>query len=248
MKKIPVFIGLLCAVLGVLSAQNFIPAQYEEISLSAFRDWRMANSGEEKKFKIPALFNSTDGTMFRFTGSGQEDRLEFETEFPWPRMQSGQAVTLYVTAAGPWVWDRQLDAVDYGNNRLVQADGSSTGTPAASPLPAVSSGETAPVPAEGGFDYGQAPRIEPRQVVVQVLGNPPREDRYYRLQVGSFVVRGNATRAANSLKEAGLDPAFEQYRDNVRVVVSRIAGKDVIETARKIGGAGFTKIWCREEP
>jgi hypothetical protein len=142
-----------------------------------------------------------------------------------------------------------LDAVDYGNNRLVQADGSA-GIPVTSPAPAgiASSRETAPDPADGGFDYGRAPRVGPRQVMVQISGNPPLEGRYYRLQVGSFSVRGNATRAANSLREAGLTPAFEEYRNNVRVVLSRIAGKDVVETARKIGSAGFTEVWCREEP
>jgi hypothetical protein len=169
-------------------------------------------------------------------------------------MTSGQKVTVYFSAQGPWVWDRQLDAVDYGNNRLVQADGSAAGDsdpagiPVTSPTPAeiASSRETAPDSA--GFDYGRAPQVGPRQVMVQISGNPPLEGRYYRLQVGSFSVRGNATRAANSLREAGLTPAFEEYRNNVRVVLSRIPGEDVVETARKIGSAGFTEIWCREEP
>jgi hypothetical protein len=66
--------------------------------------------------------------------------------------------------------------------------------------------------------------------------------------VGSYSVRGNATRAAGSLQKAGLNPAFEEYHSNVRVVLSRVPGEDVVETARKIGGAGFSEVWCREEP
>ena len=111
-------------------------------------------------------------------------------------MQSGQPVTIYVSAWGLWVWDRRLDAIDYGKQPTA----------------------------------------------------PPRQGRYYRLQVGSFSVPGNATRAANSLRELGLNPAFEEFRDNIRVVLSRIPGEDVVETARKAGSAGFSEIWCREEP
>ena len=81
---------------------------------------------------------------------------------------------------------------------------------------------------------------------MQISGTPPRQGRYYRLQVGSFAVPGNATRAANSLRELGLNPAFEEFKTNIRVVLPRIPGEDVVETARKAGGAGFSEIWCRE--
>jgi hypothetical protein len=294
-KKVVICTGLLYAGLGLLSAQGFIPTLYQEYSLSSFNEWRrLTPGGEEKKFKIPALFNSAEDTSFQFIDAGLEDRLELETEFPWPQMQSGQPVTLYVTAWGPWVWDRQLDAIDYGSNRLVRAEtgekadeaapgGDSPAavladtpaqSPAGAPVPAPSRAPASgpmdkdvPVtnptvseiassrekPAEEGgasanFDYGRAPRTVPRQVVVQISGNPPQKGRYYRLQVGSFSVPGNATKAADNLKKAGLTPAFEEYQNNVRVVLSRIPGEDVVETARKIGGAGFSEVWCREEP
>jgi hypothetical protein len=299
-KKMVIFAGLLYVSLGMLSAQGFIHTLYQEYSLSDFNEWRRTTpGGEEKKFKISALFNSAEDTSFRFIDSDLEDRLELETEFSWPQMQSGQPVTLYVTARGPWVWDRQLDAIDYGNNRLVQVEtgkkaaGENPGGdspaaafaenrppargPASVPAPSdpapsraarpASGGRDVPVtnptvseiassrekPAEGSaasadFDYGRAPRTVPRQVVVQISGQPPRKGRYYRLQVGSFSVPGNATKAADNLKKAGLNPAFEEYQSNVRVVLSRVPGEEVVETARKIGGAGFSEVWCREEP
>jgi hypothetical protein len=282
MKKLPVFAGLMCAALGFLSAQGFTPAQYEETSLAAFREWRFNHSGEEKSFKIPVLFNSAGEIALVFIDSTLEEQIEFESDLPWPPMQSGQGVTIYLSAWGPWVWDRHLDAIDYGGGRLVQA-GSLEG-PAAPPLPAqggaladgalaggASTGGsqtaqtggsgvpvTNPTPAEinssredpapSGFDYGKQPTITPRQVIVQISGNPPQRGRYYRLQVGSFAVPGNAAKAANSLKEAGLNPAFEEFRSNVRVVLSHVPGEDVEETARKIGRAGFSEVWCREEP
>ncbi|MDR2136363.1 MAG: SPOR domain-containing protein [Treponema sp.] len=261
MKKMLMFAGLACAALSLLPAQNSGPPLYEADTLAGFREWQYNNSGEEKNFKIPVLFNSAGDIVLTFIDAALEEQLEFETEFPWPPMQSGQRVTIYFSARGPWVWDRELDAIDYGDGRLVQAQAgappiaaapaeSRTNVPVTNPSPAeiASSRED---PADSGFDYGKQPVVTPpppRQVIVQISGNPPQRGRYYRLQVGSFSVAGNAARAADSLREAGLSPAFEEFRDKVRVVLSHIPGENVVETARKIGSAGFSQVWCREEP
>jgi rare lipoprotein A len=66
--------------------------------------------------------------------------------------------------------------------------------------------------------------------------------------VGSYSIPGNAARAADRLKKSGLSPAFERYQNNVRVVLPGVPGEEVVETARKIGVAGFFEVWCREEP
>jgi hypothetical protein len=309
MKKLLITMTLLCAAVGLLVAQTTTPPPYAEDTLAGFREWRFNNSGEERNFKIPVLFNSAEDIAFTFVDSTLEEQLEFESEFPWPPMQSGQRVTIYVSAWGPWVWDRRLDAIDYGNGRLVQAQAGEpviAGSPTAADSPAVaetpaaadspapnptesrtatiaqnsgsrtgvpqnsgsrtgspqSPGAGVPVinpssaeidssneaPADTGFDYGKQPTAPPRQVIVQISGSPPRQGRYYRLQIGSFSVPGNAARAANSLRELGLDPAFEEFGNNIRVVLSRVPGEDVVETARKAGSAGFSEIWCREEP
>jgi hypothetical protein len=277
MKKLLLLCGLLSAVLA--AAQAFDPAVYEEISLSGFIRWKDGYSGEEeRKFKIPVLYSSAADLKMVFTDSGLEEELAFESENSWPAMTSGQKITIYFTARGPWVWDRHLEALDYGGGRLARADGTETlvqaeggqakpgdvpaspvrasgqsRVPAANPTPdeIASSRESPPeraAPEPADFDYGRAPRISPRRIVVHISGQTPRQGRYYRLQVGSYSVRGNATRVANSLKNAGLNPAFEEYQNNVRVVLPQIPGEEVVETARKIGGAGFSDVWCREEP
>jgi hypothetical protein len=272
MKKLVMFIGLACIAVGLLFAQAFNPVQYEEITLSAFNRWQNENTGGDvRKFKISLLYNSKEDITLRFIGSSLEGNLNFETESLWPAMQSGQKTTVYFTAQGPWVWDRQLDAIDYGNNRLVQADsigslaqgtvppvggGSSTGssrTPATNPTveEIASSQEKPAVESSGGaYNYGYAPTttVQPERVIVQISGKAPQRGRYYRLQIGSFSVRGNATRASNKLRELGLSPAFEEYQNKVRVVLARIPGEDVVAVAQKIGSAGFSEIWCREEP
>jgi hypothetical protein len=269
MKKLLMVISLVCAALSFLAAQSFSPSLYEADTLAGFRDWRFNSSGEEKNFSIPVLFNTAEDIMFTFIDAALEEQIDFETEFPWPPMQSGQGVTIYFSAWGPWIWDRRLDAIDYGNGRLVQAQAErpsiAAGSPAESPTSSATverTGDDAgvpvtnPTPAEidssredpADFDYGKQPSVIPRQVVVQISGNPPQRGRYYRLQVGSFSVPGNAARAANSLREIGLNPAFEEYNNNVRVVLSRVPGEEVVETARKIGSLGFSQIWCREEP
>jgi hypothetical protein len=276
MKKLMLLCCLWGIGLGSIAAQSFNPAIYEEISLSGFAGWKDDHAGEEeRRFKIPVLYSSRADLMMVFTDSGLEEELAFETETPWPSMTSGQKVTIYFTARGPWVWDRQLDAMDYGGGRLTLANGTRTlvqteggqanpddvpasqprapaRVPAANPTPdeIASSRESPPEgpPPSTDFDYGKAPQISPRRIVVHVSGQAPRQGRYYRLQVGSYSVRGNATRVANSLKNAGLNPAFEEYQHNVRVVLPQIPGEDVVETARKIGSAGFSDVWCREEP
>jgi cell division septation protein DedD len=95
--------------------------------------------------------------------------------------------------------------------------------------------------------YGYAPTATPERVIVQISGKTPQRGRYYRLQIGSFSVRGNATRASNKLREFGLSPAFEEFQNKVRVVLTRVPGDQVISIAEKVGAAGFSEIWCREE-
>jgi hypothetical protein len=269
MKKMVLFCGLLSVVLGPLAAQTLNPALYEELTLSGFTGWRDSYTGEEsRKFKIPVLYSSTADLRLAFTDPSLEEKIEFETEETWPAMTSGQKLTVYFTAQGPWVWDRRLDALDYGNGRIVLAGGAGAlaaedsaappadsgqdKAPAVNPSPdeIASSKESPQEPEESaGFDYGRAPKtVIPQRITVHISGKTPLQGRYYRLQVGSFSVRGNATRAAASLKNAGLSPAFEEYQKNVRVVLPRVPGEDVVETARKIGGAGFSEVWCREEP
>jgi hypothetical protein len=271
MKKLAAACGLLSVILGSLAAQTFRPEAYEEETLSGFTAWRESYVGEEPwKFKIPALYSSGDDGSILFRDPSLEGEITFDVKNPWPRMTSGQKVTLYVTAQGRWVWDRQLDAVDYGNGRLVQAGGievlaqggtretappenkpaQRTGVPVISPGPdEIASSREAPQEGGAGIDYGRAPRVgSPQRVVVKIAGRAPVDGRYYRLQVGAYSVSGNASRAAENLKRAGLSPSFERYQNYIRVVLPKIPGREVVETAQKIGGAGFSDIWCREEP
>jgi hypothetical protein len=287
MKKLVMFIGLICATIGLLSAQVFNPGQYEESTLSDFNRWRLAAvGGESRNIKVSVLFESRKDVTLQFVDPNLNEEISFETESLWPHLLNGQKVTLYFTTLGPWIWDRQLDAIDYGNNRLVQASAIeslpqeavplvggvtsaggisslSTGStqtanrsvPAANPTTAeIASSrekpaeETAPA---SGFNYGTAPKTAappPQKIIVQISGRAPQTGRYYRLQVGSFSVRGNATRASDKLKALGLSPSFEEFQNKVRVVLPRVRGEDVVATAQKIGSAGFSEVWCREEP
>jgi hypothetical protein len=269
MKKLIVFFSLVCVAVGLLSAQSFSVSQYEEITLDDFNIWRQNNSGEGvRRFQIPVFFSSKEDVSLSFIDANLETELSFESEALWPLLRSGQMVTVYCTVQGPWIWDRQLDAIDYGNSRLVQAGniGSLTqstvppvgGTAAVTSQP--SAGQ-APVPAINPTTDeiassreklaetapSSVPAARPAQVIVRITGKSPQSGRYYRLQVGSFAVRSNATRAFNKLKEFGLSPAFEEFENKVRVVLPRVPGNQVITTAEKIGSAGFSEVWCRDE-
>jgi hypothetical protein len=84
---------------------------------------------------------------------------------------------------------------------------------------------------------------------VKVLGASPQKgsNGIYRLQVGSYRLTDEAVRAFNKLKEAGLNPVYEKYKDYTRVVFTGIGADDVPRCAELIGAAGFREIWCRKE-
>jgi rare lipoprotein A len=77
---------------------------------------------------------------------------------------------------------------------------------------------------------------------------PPRPDKTYRLQVGSYRVARNAVEAFERLKNAGLEPAYERYGEFFRVVLAGIRGEEVQPVAEKLGSAGFREALIREEP
>jgi rare lipoprotein A len=77
---------------------------------------------------------------------------------------------------------------------------------------------------------------------------PPRADKTYRLQVGSYRVARNAVEAFERLKNAGLNPAYERNGEFFRVVLAGIRGADVQLIAEKLGSAGFQEALIREEP
>jgi hypothetical protein len=81
----------------------------------------------------------------------------------------------------------------------------------------------------------------------KITGTAPRPGKVYRLQVGAYAVQRNAISAFNRLKDAGFSPAYERYRAYFRVVLSGIRAADVEKCVERIGQAGFTEVWCREE-
>ncbi len=77
---------------------------------------------------------------------------------------------------------------------------------------------------------------------------PPGTNKRYRLQVGAFRVPKNAVDTFNKLKSVGLNPSYERVdNDLYRVVLAGIAASDVQSVAEKIGLAGFTEAFIREE-
>jgi hypothetical protein len=49
------------------------------------------------------------------------------------------------------------------------------------------------------------------------------------------------------LKAAGFSPAFERYSNLYRVVLSGIPSAEVSLLAQRLGSAGFSEAWIREE-
>jgi rare lipoprotein A (peptidoglycan hydrolase) len=91
---------------------------------------------------------------------------------------------------------------------------------------------------------GPAPS-SPAPVAVPAIAVKP--NTIYRIQVGSFREVRNALAAAERLKNAGLNPAYERNGDFFRVVLSEIPSEEVNSVLQKIGSAGFESPLLREE-
>jgi len=75
----------------------------------------------------------------------------------------------------------------------------------------------------------------------------PAPDKRYRLQVGSYKVPRNAVDVFGKLKEAGLNPAYEQNGELYRIVLTGIRGVEVQSVTDKLVKAGFREAIIREE-
>ncbi|MDR2716811.1 MAG: septal ring lytic transglycosylase RlpA family protein [Treponema sp.] len=75
----------------------------------------------------------------------------------------------------------------------------------------------------------------------------PAPDKKYKLQVGSYKVPRNAVETFGKLKEAGLNPAYEQNGEFYRVVLAGIRGIEVQSVADKLEEAGFREAIIRED-
>jgi rare lipoprotein A len=94
-----------------------------------------------------------------------------------------------------------------------------------------------------------APVIYPGPAAVIKGGIPPENSaKSYRLQVGSFKVPKNAADVFDRLKKAGLNPAYEERKDDFyRVVLPGLKAEEIPSIAQTLGNSGFREAIIREE-
>jgi len=81
-----------------------------------------------------------------------------------------------------------------------------------------------------------------------VGGIPPAiSSKSYRLQVGAFTVPRNALNAFEKLKNAGLNPAYEQNGEFYRVVLAGLKASEIQAIAQILANNGFQEAILREE-
>jgi len=81
-----------------------------------------------------------------------------------------------------------------------------------------------------------------------VGGIPPTgSSKSYRLQVGAFTVPRNALNAFERLKNAGLNPAYEQNGEFYRVVLAGLKANEIQTIAQILANNGFPEAIIREE-
>jgi rare lipoprotein A len=75
----------------------------------------------------------------------------------------------------------------------------------------------------------------------------PESAKLYRLQVGAFKVPKNAVDVFDRLKNAGLNPAYEQNGEFYRVVLAGLKATEIQSIAQTLGNSGFREAILREE-
>jgi len=83
----------------------------------------------------------------------------------------------------------------------------------------------------------------------KILGGipPAGSTKFYRLQVGAFRIPRNAVDVFDKLKNAGLNPAYEQNGDIYRVVLPGLRAAEISSIAQTLGNIGFPEALIREE-
>jgi hypothetical protein len=91
--------------------------------------------------------------------------------------------------------------------------------------------------------------VQPSSPVIRIIPNlpDPNNGKVYRIQLGAFSHPAHAQVYFERLRAVGLSPAYEQSGNLYRVVLSGIRASDVYYTAQRLGSAGFTEAWIREE-
>jgi len=84
---------------------------------------------------------------------------------------------------------------------------------------------------------------------MNISGRIPQADsnKLYRIQVGSFRQVHNAARVFNRLRNAGLNPVYENFTDYTRVALSNISAGNIPHVLNILQNAGFNDVWIREE-
>jgi cell division protein FtsN len=83
----------------------------------------------------------------------------------------------------------------------------------------------------------------------KIVGGIPSaaSTKSYRLQVGAFTVPRNALNAFEKLKNAGLNPAYEQSGEFYRVVLAGLKASEIQNIAQILANNGFQEAVLREE-
>jgi len=82
---------------------------------------------------------------------------------------------------------------------------------------------------------------------VRIIGRvpPATETNFYQIQVGAFRLTSNAERTFERLKNASLNPSYENYMDLTRVMVVGIKAADVPACIERIKNIGFNEVFIR---
>jgi hypothetical protein len=86
-----------------------------------------------------------------------------------------------------------------------------------------------------------------RNAGITVIGRIPdaADGKLYQMQVGAFKLLHNAFNAADKLRNASLNPSYEEYMGLTRVLIKGVSAQDVPSYIEKIRRAGFSEVYIK---
>jgi rare lipoprotein A len=233
MKRFSFLLLILCGIITLSAAQAADPLRQEGMA-SWYGDEYAGKPTASGEIFNPAIFTAAHPS------------LPFGTDLLVTNMQNKRQVRVRVNDRGPFVASRIIDvsraaaeALDMISAGVVPVIVERAGDTILDPVAA----PAVPVSAASPQTF-----IPPAQVANIIGGIPPAGSaKTYRLQVGAYRVPRNAVDTFSRLKNAGLNPAYEQSGDFYRVVLAGLRANEIQSVAQILWSAGFREAIIREE-
>jgi hypothetical protein len=250
MKRLALVMFMAAAVLGMADAQGIDKSLYAEIDLFSYLvEGRKEGKEYPVKYKMALNFWAQHGTSVYFADA-VGDNFVASTAKRWT-FGRGQPVVVYFSALhsqyGIWL-EVQIDDIETVMVLAEQGGGTVLSYAVTEPKSARTPPEIEPGPRRAAEQHTARQPAPPVSVKVTPCMPDTRANRLYRIQLGAFINSANAGRLFERLRAAGFRPVYERHGAYQRVLIPGVRAADMASVIQRLGSAGFSTAWLREEP